>query len=141
MPIRKGIDGIYINTLFDGKPPPPKYIINEVKFNTTNRKRFPNQWKNTLNNTKAGRQIGDDWVEIKLYEDFSWDLAMDIKYNHQRMITGISDLGAGQVVYSQNNLKEINHTIGTSIYNSGVYFVNLTSTTGQTVTKRLIIKK
>lgn len=47
----------------------------------------------------------------------------------------------GQIVYSQNNLKEINHTIDTSIYNSGIYFVNLTSTTGQTVTKRLIIKK
>lgn len=72
---------------------PPKYLINEAKFNTITRSRTPNQWKNTLSNTKAGRQIGDDWVEIKLREMFDEYEALDIIRNNEKILTGISNNG------------------------------------------------
>jgi len=47
----------------------------------------------------------------------------------------------GQILYTQNSLKEIEYTINTTEFNNGIYFVSLTSSTGNTKTKRLIIKK
>ena len=47
----------------------------------------------------------------------------------------------GQAVHSQNNHKEVEYTINTATFNSGIYFVRLTSSAGTTLTKRLIIKK
>ena len=47
----------------------------------------------------------------------------------------------GQLVYNQQNLKNIECIINTTTYSAGVYIINLTSTTGNTLTKRFIIKK
>ncbi|MEX0996968.1 MAG: T9SS type A sorting domain-containing protein [Flavobacteriaceae bacterium] len=48
---------------------------------------------------------------------------------------------SGQILYTQNNLKETDYTINTEEFNPGIYFVSLTSSAGKTITKRLIIKK
>ncbi|MFV0305795.1 MAG: hypothetical protein ACK5IC_09985 [Moheibacter sp.] len=62
--IKKGIDGIYENTAY---PPPPKYIIDEAKYNTSK-----------LNpKTKDGPQMGDDWIRNRL-DQVDPDVADDI---------------------------------------------------------------
>ena len=47
----------------------------------------------------------------------------------------------GQLLYKQQNLKNIEYIIDTATYSAGIYIINLTSATGNTLTKRLIIKK
>jgi hypothetical protein len=68
-PIEKGIDTILVNELFDGSPPPPKYIINEVKYNTTGK----SAWKPSLDKTitKSGAyQMQDVWIRHHLSQMF-----------------------------------------------------------------------
>lgn len=50
--IKKGIDGIYENA-----NPPPKYVIDEAKYNTSQ-----------LGNTKGGKQMSDDWIKDQDYK-------------------------------------------------------------------------
>ncbi|WP_289064378.1 hypothetical protein [uncultured Zobellia sp.] len=50
--IAKGIDGIYENAT-----PPPKFVIDEAKFNTAG-----------LGKTKSGKQMSDDWIKSDNYK-------------------------------------------------------------------------
>ena len=54
--IRKGIDGIYENKNY---PPPPKYVITESKYGSSE-----------LGNTQNGRQMSDTWVEDRVEKMF-----------------------------------------------------------------------
>jgi hypothetical protein len=56
-PIKQGIDGIYEN-----KKPPPKYVIDEAKFGSSQ-----------LGHTKDGRQMSDKWVRNRIDKQFSND--------------------------------------------------------------------
>jgi hypothetical protein len=59
-PIRKGIDGIFENKLFDPlkNPPPPKYVIDDVKYNSS---------KLSTKTTKSGGwQMSTKWIKHNL---------------------------------------------------------------------------
>jgi hypothetical protein len=92
-PIKKGIDGIYENKLFDGNPPPPKYIIDEVKYNSKSTTRTTSTWRNTLSKTKQGIQMSDKWIEKNLFDSFDEVLAIDIKNNSYKIHSGVSKSG------------------------------------------------
>jgi hypothetical protein len=92
-PIKKGIDGIYENKLFDGNPPPPKYIIDEVKYNSKSTTRTTSTWRNTLSKTKQGIQMSDKWIEKNLFDSFDEVLAIDIKNNSYKILSGVSKSG------------------------------------------------
>ena len=84
--ITKGIDGLYVNKLYDGKPPPNKYLINEAKFNTA-----------TLGNTKSkGRQMESKWIEKSLLEirNLKRNLRNDILDSYDPILTKINKNGS-----------------------------------------------
>ena len=87
--IKKGIDAIYENELFDPPGPPPKYIISEVKANTKNNPLF--NAINKLGKTKyGGKQMSENWIlhnieelDMKLYKDI-------IKNGFDPLVTGVN---------------------------------------------------
>ena len=86
--IKKGIDAIYENELFDAPGPPPKYIISEVKGNTTSNPLY--NAVNKLRNKNGYKQMSSEWIErnlIKL-DDF---LQEDILLNgYDPIVTGVN---------------------------------------------------
>ena len=60
--IKKGIDGIYENS-----KPPPKYIIDEAKYGTSQ-----------LGKTADGKQMSDKWVRNRLEKQLGEDKARDV---------------------------------------------------------------
>lgn len=108
-PIKKGIDAIYENELFTGKIPPPKYIINEVKYNTTNTTRTGNIWRSKLSKTKHGVQMSDEWIEWNLKEMFDDLKVLDIKRSSYKYLTGVSqnakELEIFELTNSAKNIK------------------------------------
>lgn len=101
--IKRGIDAIYENELFDGNPPPPKYLINEVKANTTNNPLFNALSK--LGITKyGGKQMSKRWIQRNL-DNFDIDLRDDIMtYGYDPVITGVNMDG------TINNMSLIDNT-------------------------------
>lgn len=87
--IKKGIDAIYENELFDGNPPPPKYLINEVKANTKNSPIF--NPINKLSKTKyGGKQMGRRWISQNI-EQLNFEISRDIrKFGYDPIITGVN---------------------------------------------------
>lgn len=86
--IRKGIDAIYENELFKQPPPPPKYLINEVKGNVAGTKSF--NPLNKLGVTKyGGKQMNKVWIEINL-EKLGRELYEEIDlYGYDPVLTGV----------------------------------------------------
>jgi hypothetical protein len=84
-PIRKGIDAVY-----EFSNHPPKYIITEVKMNTTGSK----SWKPPLSKTvtkSGGSQMTDKWIEFNLRMEFDKRMAMDIiDSGYERILVGVS---------------------------------------------------
>lgn len=83
-PIRKGIDAVY-----EFSSPPPKYVVAEVKMNTTGSK----TWKpkvSTKTTASGGSQMTSKWVEFNLRMEFDPILARSIYKNHQKVLVGIS---------------------------------------------------
>jgi hypothetical protein len=71
-PIHKGLDAV-----FEFSNPPPKYIVAEVKFNTTNN----SDWKPTISRTvtqSKGSQMTTKWIEFNLEETLSFNKLTDI---------------------------------------------------------------
>jgi hypothetical protein len=74
----KGIDGIYENTT-----PPPKYIIDEAKFGSSQ-----------LGHTKDGKQMSDKWVEKRLYDAVGKEKADDIISNgYEKVLSQVDKNG------------------------------------------------
>lgn len=82
---------------------PPKYLINEAKFNTTTRTRTTNHWKNTLSSTRYGKQMDDKWVEKRLRDMFDKKMARDIYKNSSRTLTGVSNKGNKIEIFELTN--------------------------------------
>ena len=79
--IAKGIDGVYYN-----QGPPPKYIIGEAKYGSSN-----------LSNTKDGRQMSDTWIEGKnrLEKAVGKDVADDILLEgYDRALVNVGEDGS-----------------------------------------------
>ncbi len=98
--IVKGIDAIYENTLFKSPPmpPPPKYIINEVKYHQSNANAISvGIWKNKLSKTitKSGAsQMMEEWIEYNLKKILTKETIDDIKiYGYNTFLTGVSKNG------------------------------------------------
>lgn len=108
--IKKGIDAIYENELFDGKPPPPKYVISEVKANTKNNPLF--NAINKLNKTKyGGKQMSKSWIRYNI-NTLDMRLRNDILLNgYDPIVTGINMDGTIQsmtvINKSLNKIMEI----------------------------------
>lgn len=91
-PTEKGIDNILVNELFDGNPPPPKYIIVEVKHNS----KGSAKWKPKLDKaiTKSGAsQMQDMWIEFYLRRDFSRELMRDVAKSSETYLAGVAKVG------------------------------------------------
>ena len=108
--IKKGIDAIYENELFDAPGPPPKYIISEVKANTKNKPIF--NALNKLGKTKyGGKQMSKSWIRFNINK-LSIDLRNDILINgYDPIVTGVNMDGTIQsmtvIDKSLNKLMEI----------------------------------
>jgi len=98
-PIKKGIDAIYENLLFESPPmpPPPKYIINEVKYKKTTTTISKGVWRNMISKkiTKSGAsQMMEEWIEHNLKEIIAdKNLVYDIFINSETFLTGVSKGG------------------------------------------------
>lgn len=83
--IPKGIDGVY-----EFSSPPPKYVIAEVKMNTTGRK----AWKPTLDKTvtkSGGKQMSEVWIRQSLETEVTEEVFQDILMNgYDSILIGIS---------------------------------------------------
>ena len=84
-PIRKGIDAVY-----EFSTPPPKYIITEVKMNTTGRI----TWKPTIDKTvtkSGGSQMTDKWITYNLEDTVDKKVMREIIENgYERILVGVS---------------------------------------------------
>ena len=84
-PIRKGIDAVY-----EFSNHPPKYVITEVKMNTTG----DINWKPPVSKTvtkSGGSQMTDDWIRFNLEETVSEEIFQDILLNgYESILIGVS---------------------------------------------------
>jgi len=115
---KKGIDGIYQNLLFNPKtmPPPPKYIINETKFTTSNASAISKEiWLKKLSKkiTKSkGSQMQNKWIEHNLKNVLKRHQIEDINiYGYQTYLTGVSKTGKKIEIFElSNNATKIKYT-------------------------------
>lgn len=84
-PIRKGIDAVY-----EFSTPPPKYVVAEVKMNTTGSR----TWKpkvDTKVTASGGSQMTDNWIINNLRRSVGDDLIDDILiHGYERVLIGVA---------------------------------------------------
>lgn len=97
-PIRKGIDAVY-----EFSTPPPKYVVAEVKMNTTGSR----TWKpkvDTKVTASGGSQMTDNWIKFNLETSVSEDIFQDILIKgYDSLLIGISK--ENDVIFQTLNIK------------------------------------
>lgn len=97
--IVKGIDGLYINELFKPPPPPNKYLVNEVKHNSTGKLGWIPKMSTTVTKS-GGSQMQAKWIRYNLFDGFDIQLAKDVlKSGYDAILTGVSRKGDDIVRY------------------------------------------